>query len=139
MSWPLLALGPHVFELLPLNYDTIERETAAMWASVPRLGGRPSRQFTGLGEDPLLISGAMFPAEFGGRDEYEAIRATLALGLPVPMIGFATETVGRVWGLVVILAIRDTQEAIGRDGAGQVLTYDIEVAAYDDGTGSGLF
>lgn len=136
MSWPLMALGPHVFEVLPLNYQRIERLTEAQWASVPRLGVRPSRQFVGFGDDPLTISGVLLPGEFGGRSEFEAIRLTQAAGLPVPLVGFGTGTLGRVWGLVIITLISDAQEEIGPDGSGQVLTYDIEVAAYDETGGT---
>lgn len=142
MSWPLMALGPHVFEVLPLNYQRLERMTEAMWASVPRLGARPSRQFVGLGDDPLTISGVIFPEEFGGRAEYEAIRLTQTAALPVPLIGYGAGTLGLVWGLVVITMIADSQEEIGRDGSGQVLAYDIEVAPYDEaggGFGTGLW
>lgn len=136
---PLMALGPNIFSVLPLNYQRLERETEARWTSVPRLGVRPARQFVGFGDDPLVISGVLFPEEFGGRLQFEAIRATQALGLPVMMIGFGTESLGRVWGKVVILRIRDSQEEIGADGAGQVLTYDIEVAPYPDDRPGGEF
>lgn len=136
MSWPLMALGPHVFEVLPLNYQRLERLTEALWASVPRLGVRPSRQFVGFGDDPLTISGVLLPGEFGGRSEFEAIRLTQAAGLPVPLVGFGSDTTGRVWGLVIITLISDAQEEIGPDGSGQVLTYDIEVAAYDETGGT---
>lgn len=138
MSWPLMALGPHVFEVLPLNYQRIERLLEIRFASVPRLGVRPSRQFVGFGEDPLTISGVLFPQEFGGRAEYEAIKLTAQAALAVPLVGFGTGTLGRVWGLVIITMIADSQEEIGEDGAGQVLTYDIQVDAYDESGGSGL-
>ena len=85
----LLVLGPHVFEILPLNYQSLDRTTSATWASIPRFGGRAAKQFTGLGADDLTtISGLMFPEEFGGRGQYEAIRATQGLGIPVMMLGF---------------------------------------------------
>ncbi|WP_336798862.1 phage tail protein [Kaistia sp. MMO-174] len=135
----LMALGPHVFEVLPLNYQELERTTEAVWASIPRLGTRPARQFVGYGDDVLVISGVLFPEALGGRGAFEAIRATQAAAEPVMLVGFGTESVGRVWGRVIILSVHDRQESIARNGAGEVLSYEIEVAPYGDGPGAGLF
>lgn len=126
----LLALGPHIFEILPLNYQRLERETNAVWASVPRFGAEAARQFTGLGDDSFRIDGLLFPHEFGGRAEYEAIRATQRSGLPVMMAGLGTATAVRIFGLVVILNVSDEQTHIGRDGQGRVLSFSIELAPY---------
>lgn len=135
----LMALGPHVFEVLPLNYQELDRTTETVWASVPRLGARPARQFVGYGDDTLTISGVLFPEALGGRGAFEAIRATQAAATPIMLVGFGTASAGRVWGRVIILSVHDRQESIGRDGAGEILTYEIEVAPYGDGPGASLF
>ncbi|WP_336800673.1 phage tail protein [Kaistia sp. MMO-174] len=135
----LMALGPHVFEVLPLNYQELERTTEAIWASVPRLGARPARQFVGYGDDILRISGVLFPEALGGRSAFEAIRATQAAADPVALVGFGTASVGRVWGRVIILSVHDRQESIGGNGAGEILNYEIDVAPYGDGPGASLF
>lgn len=132
---PLLALGPHVFEIAPLNFQKIERETTVNWPAIARFGQRPGRQMTGFGEDPISISGLLFPEELGGRAEFEALRATQAAARPVTMMGWATDAgqTARVYGLVVILSVRDTQTAINRDGLGRRIAYDIEVAPVGSG------
>lgn len=139
---PLLALGPHIFEIAPLNFQEIERQTETHWPAIPRFGNRPGRQFTGYGEDPIRISGLLYPDEFGGRQEFEAIRATQAAAQPVLMIGWsiAVATAAQVFGRVVILSVRDRQTSINRQGYGRRLNFDIEVAPAP-GTGSpvGLF
>lgn len=128
---PLLSLGPHIFEIAPLNFQRIERETEAKWPAIARFGGRPGRQFTGFGEDPITITGLLYPDELGGRDEFEAIRATQAAARPVVMTGWAgSGFVARVYGRVVILNIRDEQSAINRDGLGRRISYDITVAPF---------
>ncbi|WP_321334870.1 phage tail protein [Breoghania sp.] len=139
MSQPLLALGPHIFTIAPLNFQSIERETEACWPSIPRFGTAPGRQFTGFGEDPITISGLLFPEEMGGRDAYESVRATQAAAQPVLMVGWATASAARVFGRVVILRISDTQSIISREGQGRRVEYEIEVAPYLDNGRLGLF
>ena len=135
MSLPLLALGDNIFEIEPLNFQEIERTTVAKWPAVPRFGTRPARQFTGYGEHKVTIRGLLFPEAIGGREEYEAVRATQAAARPVSLIGFASSTKGRVFGLVVILSVSDTQDHIGPDGGGRRLSFDIECAPYGGGVG----
>jgi len=128
---PLLALGPHVFDIEPLNFQTIERTTEVLWPAVSRFGNRPGRQMTGYGEDPILISGLLYPDELGGRAELEALRATQAAALPVPMIGWAGNGwAALMYGLVVILRIDDQQSFINRQGLGRRISFDIEVAPF---------
>jgi phage protein U len=139
---PLLALGPHIFEVAPLNYQEIIRETEAKWPAIARFGGRPGRQFTGFGEDVITISGLLFPDELGGRREFEAIRATQKAARPVLMMGWSPEitTAAQLLGRVVILHVGDTQSAIGRHGMGRRVSFDIEVAPFaGDGKPVGLF
>lgn len=132
---PLLALGNHMFEIAPLNFQKLDRETEAKWPAIARFGGRPGRQFTGYGEDPITISGLLYPDELGGRDEFEAIRVTQAAAMPVMMLGWAGETglAARVFGRVVILKVRDSQTIINAAGLGRKLSFDIEVAPFVGG------
>lgn len=127
---PLLALGSHIFEIAPLNFQEIERETAPKLPAIARFGARPGRQFTGLGEDPITISGLLFPEELGGRAELEAVRATQSSGQPVLMLGWAGSSglAATVYGMVVILSVSDSQTRISRSGIGRRLSYSITVA-----------
>ncbi|HOV04217.1 MAG TPA: phage tail protein [Hyphomicrobiales bacterium] len=124
---PLLALGPHIFEIAPLNFQQIERETEALWPAIPRFGGRPGAQSVGFGEGRMTISGLLFPDEFGGRAEFEAIRETQGKRRPVMMLGWATTGAARVFGRVVILKVSDSQTAINAMGLGRRLSFSIEV------------
>lgn len=139
---PLLALGPHIFEIAPLNYQEISRDTEAKWPAINRFGSRPGRQFTGYGEDTIVISGLLFPDELGGREEFEAIRLTQKAAKPILMMGWssAVKTAAQLFGRVVILRVGDTQSAIGRHGMGRKVSFDIEVAPVpEDGKPVGLF
>lgn len=130
MSQPLLALGPHIFKILPLNFQELERTTIAKWPSIARFGQRNARQFTGLGDDETKIGGIIYPEEFGGRSEFEALRATQAAGRPVMMVGLATASSARIFGRVVILDVSDKQSSIAPNGQGRILDFTITVAPY---------
>ena len=124
---PLLALGKHKFEIAPLNFQEIERITEAKWPATARFGARPGAQFTGFGEDPLTISGLLYPHEFGGLEELEALRATQAKRRPVMMMGWALSGAAKAFGKVVILKVADRQSAIDGKGRGRRVSFDITV------------
>ncbi len=84
---PLLALGSHKFEIAPMSFQQLEDETIAEWKSIGRFGGRPGWQFTAFGEDPIRISGLLYPDELGGRDAIDALRETQRQKAPVLMVG----------------------------------------------------
>nr|WP_274609867.1 phage tail protein [Rhodobium orientis] len=122
-------MGPHIFDIMPLNYQRLEAEVSANWPAIPHFGSRPGAQLTGFGENPITISGLLFPQEFGGRTELEAVKTTLSAGKPVSLIGWAgfTGTAASVFGMVVLLRISTSDEEIGQDGLGREVSYEIEV------------
>ena len=139
---PLLSLGPHIFEIAPLNFQEITRLTEAKWPTVPRFGQAPGRQFTGFGEDPITISGLLYPEELGGRQELEAVRLTQRAARPVIMMGWSSliTTAALVYGRVVILNVEDEQTSINRQGHGRRIEFSIEVAPVSgEGRPVGLF
>lgn len=135
----LLALGSHVFEIAPLNFQQLVRETTVKFPAIARFGQRPSRQHTGFGEDPITISGLLYPDELGGRAEFAAIRATQQRAQPVTLMGWSQEdaVAADIWGKVVILTVRDTQTYINSFGHGRKLSFEIELAPVDDMFGAG--
>ncbi len=135
MSAPLLALGPHIFQITELNFQSIKRVTAAKWPALSRFGTYPGRQFTGFGEDSVTIEGLLFPDEFNDREHYEALRATQAAKKPVALMGWAlgTGVAAEVLGQVVILEIEDTQTSISRTGQGRKIEYAISLAPFHGG------
>lgn len=127
----LLRLGPHTFEIIGLNYQSLERTTTANWVAINRFGGKAAKQFTGKGaDDSGTISGLIFNEEFGGRAQYEAIRLTQGIGIPVMMVGFGTSGAGRIFGLVCIDVVSDDQEYIAWNGEGKKLEFSIEISPY---------
>lgn len=132
---PLLALGPHKFEIAPMSFQQLEDETVANWQAIARFGGRPGFQMTGFGEDPITISGLLYPEELGGREELDAVRATQKRGLPVLMVGWAGDQSekARVFGQVGIRRVQRTQTNINRSGLGRKVAYSITVVPTSSG------
>lgn len=124
----ILSLGPHVFDILPVNLQSIERALVMNWPAISRFGGAPARQYVGEGEHTIRLTGLVFPEAFGGYEEYEALRATVLAAQPVIMLGLGAGLVGTVFGLVVITGVRDRQDHLAPDGIGRRLAFDIEVA-----------
>jgi uncharacterized protein len=138
----LLALGPHIFEILPMTLQKIEGENTANWPVVQRFGMGPARQFTGPGDATRKIEGLIFNEEFGGYEDYLALIATQRAGVPVEMVGWgAGAAYAMIMGPVCILKVSDTHEFIGPDGIGRKITFGIEVARFGGETafGGGLF
>lgn len=138
---PLLSLGPHVFQVTALNYQSMTRVTEAKWPAIARFGTYPGRQFTGFGEDSVTIEGLLFPHEFDDREHYEALRLTQAAKRPVTMMGWAAGGVAaQIFGRVVILKIEDTQSRIDRAGQGRRVEYTLTLAPFHgEGKPIGLF
>ena len=135
---PLLALGPHKFEIAPMSFQQLEDETIAEWKAIGRFGGRPGWQFTGFGEDPISISGLLYPYELGGRDAIDALRETQRQKAPVLMIGWSTDerAAAKVFGRVAIRSVRRTQTNIDAFGQGRKIAFDIGLVPIGDDAGA---
>ena len=131
---PLLALGPHRFEIEPMSFQQLEDETVANWQAIGRFGGRPGFQMTGYGEDPITISGLLYTEEIGGREELEAIRVTQKRGKPVLMVGWTGDqrVAAKVYGRVAIRRVQRTQTSINAFGLGRKIAYSITVVPISD-------
>jgi phage protein U len=136
----LMALGPYVFRILPLNLQRIEEETGANWPVVQRFGSGPARQYTGPGDRLLKIEGLYFNEEFGGQGDYLALKAIQAAGEPIIVMGWgAGASFALVLGRMCILKVSAQHEAIGPDGIGRKVTFNVELATFGSDAGGGLF
>lgn len=131
---PYMALGPHRFAILPVSYQKLKTDTKIHLPAIARFGGQDVRQFTGRPSPEMTIEGLLFPKEFGGKRQYDAIRATQGSGQAVMMVGFGNAT-GRVFGRVIIETVSDTQSEIDIDGAGKMVSFSVSIAGVGGSTG----
>lgn len=128
---PLLAIGPFIFEVFPLNLQKLEDELTLNWPAIGRFGVGPARQFTGPGEETLKIEGLCFNEEFGGYTEYLALKDLARAGTPLDVIGWgAGASYGLVNGPMVMLRIGAVQEYLGPDGIGRKLTFSVDLGSF---------
>lgn len=137
---PILAIGPHIFEILPLSLQQIEEKTLANWPVIGRFGQGGARQFVGLGEDEFEVSGLYFNEEFGGHEDYLALKQTQRLGQPVDLLGWAAGgAAANVFGAVVILEVGNKHSRIGASGIGRRAEFSVKLGVFGDDAGGGLF
>lgn len=138
----ILALGPHIFEILPLSLQKISERTKMNWPATKRFGVGPARQLTGRDEDSFDIEGVYFDQEFGGHAEYLALKATQAAGEPVELLGWAAGgAAASVFGTVVILEVGAEHTYLHDTGIGRKVEFDVKLAPFggDSGPFGGLF
>lgn len=127
---PILAIGPHIFAALPLSIQKIQERTKMRWPAINRFGVGPARQNTGRDEDEFTIEGLYFDQEWGGHDEYLALKATQRAGLPVELLGAAAGGGADVFGTVVILEVGAEHAFIHTTGIGRKTGFDVKLAPF---------
>lgn len=146
MSIALMALGPHKFYVPLPDYDTpgfevILRDTSYTWVPQGRLGKPLAMQYTGPGEDVIVIEGKLFPHFFGGISTLEGLRASASAGTPMSLIrfypvvddngnvtqGMVSNVVGDQW---VIRRVRDAQQKLASTGLAHKIDFSVELAAF---------
>ena len=134
----MMGLGPFRFSVGRSMYQRLTREVTARWPVQERVGRRPALQFTGPGEEHLTLEGTIYPHYTGGLEQIRGMRAQAQAGAPLMMVS----GLGDVYGLWVILNVRDTESFLRADGLPRKVEFTLELSAYGpDGVaiGGGLF
>lgn len=124
----LLALGMFVFELNSLAPDELQRRTDWQHARSARVGARDAVQFTGVGEESIGLSGAVYTEIADGRVSLDQLRQMAGDGEALPLLDGA----GTVYGDYVILSIDERQAALMADGTPRRIDFRIELLRVDD-------
>lgn len=124
----MLALGPYRFSLDTAAYQDLLRTTAYRWPLQQRLGRPPARQFVGVGDDRVTLSGTIYPHYRGGLGQIDEMRASAAAGEPLQLVTGA----GRVLGAWVIETVEETQQLFLATGEPRRVAFRLELAAYGD-------
>jgi phage protein U len=119
------------------NFETIQRDAQYTWTSADRLSRDPAMQFTGPGEDNVVIEGRMYPYHFGGLSTLERMRRAGRAGKPMLLVRFypLTDPAGygsEVIGNYVIRRVRTVESKIGRIGIAHKIDLSLELQRYGD-------
>lgn len=131
MFGTLLLLGPFRFSLATAAYDELSRSSGYDWKEIERVGAGPALQYTGPKAETVTLRGRIIPGFTGGVEQVAQMRALAGLGQPL----FMVDGMGRVHGNWVIESVADTGTAHFRDGYPRMVTFDLALKKYDDGTG----
>lgn len=123
------------------NFETIQRDAQYTWTSNDRLSRDPAMQFTGPGEDNVVVEGKMYPYHFGGISTLERMRAAGRAGKPMILCrfypltdpkGYGTEVIGNY----VIRRVRTVEGKIGAVGIAHKIDFTLELTRYGDDLGT---
>lgn len=150
MAIALMSLGQNVFyvpmvEVETPGYETLQRDTSFSWIPQGRLNAPLALQFTGPGQDMIVIEGRLWPEFFGGIQTLAALRAAGAAGKPLPLIRYhpvQDANTGKllqgiqadVIGDFVIMRVRSQDKHIGSSGTPRMIEFALELQAYGNDT-----
>lgn len=120
---PLTANAqPFYFNLNTAAFDALQRNSAYNWSGQVRLGRRPALQSVGMGEESILLKGAVFPLrrqvgnqeKVVGLEQLEALRRLAERREPLILSSGYGEVQMGLWCLV---RISENQSALLGNGA----------------------
>ena len=145
MPFALMSLGQNVFYIPQPGvetpgYETLQRDSSFTWVPQGRIGAPLAMQYTGQGQDIIVIEGRLFPKFFGGARTLDALRFAGAQGKPLPLIRYhpARDDNGNlvqgmqadVLGDFVIVRVRVAEKNIASDGDANHIEFQLELSAY---------
>lgn len=126
-----MALGQFVFGLQSLPYDELKRATAWRHPSNSRVGARAARQFVGVGDDTITISGWIAPELTGSYASVAELRAMGDSGQAFALVAGS----GEVFGQFVIESLNETGTLHYQDGTPRRIAFDLQLTRVDDDQG----
>ena len=124
----MAALGQFTFALNTLAFQELRRSTSWRHPSNPRVGARPARQFVGLGDETITLTGLQAPEFMGDRKALDRLRAMADKGNAYALVNGAGETYG-AW---VIENLEETGTLFVREGVPRRVEFTINIARVDD-------
>ena len=124
----MAALGQFTFALNTLAFQELRRSTSWRHPSNPRVGARPARQFVGLGDETITLTGLQAPEFMGDRKALDRLREMANQGNAYALVNGAGENFG-AW---VIESIDETGTLFVREGVPRRVEFTINLARVDD-------
>lgn len=128
MMSAMLALGLFVFGLETLPYQDFQRSTDWRHASNSRVGRRAGRQFIGVGEDAITLTGVLYPEITGGKLNLAMIRYMAETGKAWPLM----QGTGDYFGLYIIESVEESGSLFFPDGTARKIEFTLKLTRVDD-------
>ena len=124
----MMALGQFVFGLDTLAYQELQRSTEWRHPTNSRGGTRPARQFVGVGEDSITLTGLQVAEFRGNRRSLDDVRAMADAGKAYALVGGT----GVVFGAWVIQRVQESGSVFIAEGVARRVDFTLELARVDD-------
>lgn len=125
----MLILGSVRFKVGGTTLDNFEQEVNGSWASQDRIGRRPAKQNTGIGEETFSISGQIIPFfQPEGLQGIDQLRK-LARGKEPVMLASGR---GKMYGYVVVENVRENRTRLQADGSPFEANYTVTCSVYGE-------
>ncbi|WP_304351066.1 phage tail protein [Comamonas testosteroni] len=131
MNSTLMALGQFVFGIATLAYEEFKRSNSWRHPSNSRVGARGARQFVGVGDDTITLSGWIAPELTG---TYSSVAELRAMGDSGQAFALVSGT-GEVFGQYVLVQLSETGTLHYQDGTPRRIAFDLQLERVDDDAG----
>lgn len=127
MSGPVtMTLGAFAFESHGFGFTDLGRDLDTGWTDIKIAQDWDALQWLGPSKEEVEIKGVLFPERFGGLTQLAGIRSLAISGTPMPLISLG----GNVFGLFVVIGIKEDQELFNAAGSPRKDKYTIRLRRY---------
>ncbi|MFQ6249912.1 phage tail protein [Yersinia enterocolitica] len=128
----MLTLGLFVFQLQTVPYRSLQRNIDYRWPSNNRIGLRPARQFLGIGEEKMTLSGVLLPEITGGKMSLLTLEKMAEQGKAWPLL----EGSGTLYGMYVVNSVSMTHSYFFADGSARRIEFSLTLSRVDESLSS---
>lgn len=125
----MMVLGDFQFSLNTIVYQEWQRSTGWKWPSQERFGQLDALQYTGLGEEVLVLPGVLYPNWKGDIDSLDELRGMADDGVPYLLV----DSMGYVLGRWVIEKLDEKQTLHDSSGTPRKVEFSLSLKKFDDG------
>jgi phage protein U len=122
----MLQIGPVAFSVDGPSFDKLKSTAKGEWASQKRFARRNARQWTGYGDDDVVVSGTIYTEYFHGVGSLGTLRALM----PYPQM--LVSGAGDVFGLWCIEEVGHEQTYQDREGRPAKVSFDVKLGRYGE-------
>lgn len=124
----MMALGIFVFQLSTASYQELQRTTSWRHAKNSRVGSSPSYQFVGKDEEPITLTGEIYPELTGYQHSLDLLRNMGDTGKQYILI----EGTGKIYGLCIIKDVKETRSNFFKNGGTRSIAFSITLEITED-------
>ena len=125
----LMAFGQFVFETDTLSFTELQRQRSWNHASNPVAKGRAKRQYIGVGDETVSLSGLIYEAQgFGKRQSVDDLAMMADRGTAYTLVDGS----GYLYGVYIIEGLDDSRSVLLFNGVPRKIDFAIKLTRVDD-------